>query len=64
MIRLARTSLYFPRDFETLSLVSALPFLRDAVYFLYPAGVVIVLYVLSLILGVNCSIVTMNLYFS
>ena len=43
---------------------AALPFLRDAVYFLYPAGVVIVLYILSLLLGINCSILTMNLYFS
>mmetsp|Transcript_46937 Transcript_46937/g.114352 ORF Transcript_46937/g.114352 Transcript_46937/m.114352 type:complete len:242 (-) Transcript_46937:125-850(-) len=42
---------------------SALPFLRDAVYFLYPAGVVIVLYVVTLLIGFNCTIFAINLHF-
>mmetsp|Transcript_5566 Transcript_5566/g.13500 ORF Transcript_5566/g.13500 Transcript_5566/m.13500 type:complete len:247 (+) Transcript_5566:3-743(+) len=42
---------------------SALPFLRDAVYFLYPAAIFIVLYVVSLLLGVNITIFVCTMYF-
>lgn len=42
---------------------SALPFLRDAVYFLYPCALVIVAYIVSLLLGMNCTTFALGFYF-
>mmetsp|Transcript_2295 Transcript_2295/g.6091 ORF Transcript_2295/g.6091 Transcript_2295/m.6091 type:complete len:83 (+) Transcript_2295:730-978(+) len=43
--------------------VTVLPFLKDAVYFLYPCALIAVLYVVSLILGMNCSVFALGFYF-
>jgi hypothetical protein len=43
---------------------SALPFVRDAVYFLYPVGALAILYVISLLLHINCTLLALGMYFS
>ncbi len=43
--------------------VAALPFLRDAVYFLYPCGLVLVAYLISLLFALNCTTFALGFYF-
>jgi hypothetical protein len=42
---------------------TVLPFLHHTVLFLYPIGAVGLLYALSLLFRVNCSLFVMNYYF-
>jgi len=42
---------------------SALPFLENSVYFLYPVGGVIIGYIVLLICNVNCTVLALSLYF-
>lgn len=42
---------------------SALPFLENAVYFLYPVGALVIGYILLLLANVNCTIFALSLYF-
>ena len=42
---------------------SALPFLENSVYFLYPVGAYILAYILLLIANVNCTALALSLYF-
>lgn len=43
---------------------NALPFLSNAVYFLYPVNVYVILYVLALIFQFNCSQFALGMYFA
>jgi len=42
---------------------SALPFLENSVFFLYPVGVFILGYILLLLANVNCSVLALSIYF-
>mmetsp|Transcript_30601 Transcript_30601/g.98534 ORF Transcript_30601/g.98534 Transcript_30601/m.98534 type:complete len:88 (+) Transcript_30601:85-348(+) len=41
----------------------ALPFLENSVYFLYPVALLLVGYIFSLILNINCTMFALGLYF-
>jgi len=57
---LAALSYYF---YITFLGYSALPFLENSVYFLYPVGGLIIGYIVVLISNVNCTVMALSLYF-
>jgi len=42
---------------------SALPFLENSVYFLYPVGLLVIGYIMLILTNVNCTELALSLYF-